>query len=648
MSYLQIGDTLDTFTIDRIIHGGAMARIYRAVDLLTDQTVILKIPRGDIFNHPVRFYHYQNEERIGRFLDHPGIVRFFYRKRSRPYIIQEYVEGRELRTLVGRGKTMATDTACSLIRQLARTLIYLHDQSICHLDLKPENVIITDQGTTKLLDFGLATREGMDDLLAVDFSVPHGTPYYIAPEQLLGRRHLPASDLYSLGVIFYEMVTGHLPFPRSRKTSITRWRLKVEPVPPRYYAPDIPPQLQQIILTCLERHVPARYQSSHELLQALEQYPTARVTEAGNRTDKPWQWLGFFLPSPSAPMQPEDTGPQTENNHYHILGAIANDDTADPVVEVVRHRTLLKHGLATLLVVIDDQDDTGLLQYSREIEGERFRRRLEDFIQRFRHYNLDPTIRLVRGEVIETILEIAEKIHADLIVLGPPRRPEAIFSQSVVDAVTSRSPTPVLISLPDDNNTVWQLADCTPQSLTRNQVLTLDLFFIDCWFDHVEWLGDMALALLRNTAPPPDTGAQQCCIGRWLNMMRPRTDWQEMADLLEPIHNEIHAIVEKMRFSAGKAEPGTLRLLYLHQALPCACRFRDQLQLVSRRIRKLSGHPELEQLATLSAASCPVYATTIPRGGPLLQLHTIRQYMEDQPEQGPSGTDEPAATGGSV
>ncbi|WP_456385075.1 protein kinase domain-containing protein [Desulfolithobacter sp.] len=633
MSTLQIGDTLDTFAIDKIVHGGAMARIYRAVDLLTDQRVVLKIPLGDLFNHPMRFYHYQNEERIGRFLDHPNIVRFLYRKRSRPYIIQEYVEGQELRTLVGPGRTIPLERACSLVVQLARTLAYLHDQGICHLDLKPENIIITGQGTIRLLDFGLAIRKGMEDLLGEDFPVPHGTPYYIAPEQLQKRQYQEASDIYSLGVIFYEMLTGHLPFPRSRKTSITRWRLKVVPVPPRFHVPDLPPRLQEIILTCLERDMTARFQSGSELARALEQWQTAPVTRVGTKNRKPWQWLAFFLPSPPPLAQEDQTSLKDgAKKCCHVLGAVINDNASEPVAEEVRRLALLNQGQATLLFVIEDEGDDQLLKYRRQMEGDEFRQRLETFIQRFRHYNLDPTIRLVRGQVVETILEIGDKIQAELIVLGPPRRPLSLFRQSVVDAVTAGSRAQVLIAHPHDNDEAWKLVRHPPRDLTSRQVLVLELFLIDCWFDHVAWLGDLALALIRKTAPPPDPRAHHCCIQEWLEHLRSFSSWQKVAELLEPVHREMHAIGEDMRTCAGNDE--TLKSLYLHQALPCACRFREQLRQVSRLIRNLSGQRQLKHLSTLSATCCPVYATTMPMGGPLLQLHTIRKYMENR--SGPS------------
>ncbi|MCF6186053.1 MAG: protein kinase [Desulfobulbaceae bacterium] len=630
MATLQVGDTIDTFTIEEILYGGGMAQIYRAVDLLTDQTVALKVPLGDILNHPVRFYHYQNEERIGRFLNHPGVVRFYYRKRSRQYIIQEYVAGKELRTLVGPGKTLSLESAQALIQQLARALTYLHDQKICHLDLKPENVILTDAGAVKLIDFGLATMEGMDDLLAEDFSTPHGTPYYIAPEQLVARQHLAGSDLYSLGVMLYEMLTGHLPFPRSKKRSTTRWRLKVDPVPPRYYVADIPPQIQQIILKCLERNPKKRYRNAQSLFEDLQSYRDLPVTDKGEERRKPWQWLGFFLPTPSLNLPADIKIKPSGQQHYRILGAVANDDTADSVIEEVRHRALIHRGDATLLFVIEDEDDSHLLQYSREVEGEQFRRRLEDFILRFRHYNLDPTIRLIRGSVIETILELAENIRADLIVLGPPRKPNSLFLQSIVDTVTEKSTARVLISRPDNNETVWTLVESDPGQLSEDQVLAMDLFLIDCWFDHVEWIGDLALTLLQKKATPPEMREHQCCIKQWLLQLRPNPAWRDVVTILEPVHNEVHAIADKMLAAAVQGDLETMKSIYINQALPGSCRFRQQLFAVSDHIGRESGHRDPGQLGNLFDSSCPIYATDIPSGGPLLQLHTIRQYIEDR------------------
>ena len=631
MATLQVGDTIDTFTIEKILYGGGMARIYRATDLLTDQTVALKVPLGDILNHPVRFYHYQNEERIGRFLNHPGVVRFYYRKRTRQYIIQEYVAGKELRTLVGPGKTLSIDTAAGLIQQLGQALTYLHGLKICHLDLKPENVILTDTGAVKLIDFGLATKEGMEDLLAEDFSVPHGTPYYIAPEQLVVRQHLVASDLYSLGVILYEMLTGHLPFPRSKKRSTTRWRLKVAPVPPRYHVPEIPPQIQQIILSCLERNPEKRYPTAQDLLEDLQHYRDLPVTSRGEECRKPWQWLGFFVPTPpAADLASETKVTPQDRRRYHILGAIANDDTADSVIEEVRHRALIHHGDTTLLFVIEDEDDSHLLQYSREVEGERFRRRLEKFILLFRHYNLDPTIRLIRGSVTETILELAESIRADLIVLGPPRKPNSLFYQSIVDTVVAKSTSRVIISRPDTNETVRTLAESDPGQLSRDQVLALDLFLIDCWFDHVEWIGDLALTLLQKKESPTELKEHQCCIEQWLAQLRRNPDWQDVITILEPVHQEVHTIADKMLAAAEQGDIETMKSIYINQALPGACRFRQQLFAVSKHIGNQSGHRDPGQLGNLFDSVCPIYATDIPSGGPLLQLHTIKQYMEDR------------------
>jgi len=424
--------------------------------------------------------------------------------------------------------------------------------------------------------------------------------------------------------------TGHLPFPRSKKHSTTRWRLKVAPVPPRYYRPDIPPQIQQIILKCLERKPENRYRESRNLLDDLQHYRDLPVTDRGNECAKPWQWLGFFLPSPSLNLPSDTKIKPSDQQPYRILGAVANDDTADSVIEEVRHRSLIHHGEATLLFVIEEEDDSHLLQYSREVEGEQFRQRLEDFILRFRHYNLDPTIRLIRGSVIETILELAETIKADLIILGPPRKPGSMFMQSIVDTVTEKSTTRVLISRPDNNETVWTLVERDPAQLSRDQILAMDLFLIDCWFDHVEWIGDLALTLLQKKKAPPEMREHQCCIEQWLSQLRPNPNWRDVITILEPVHKEVHATAAKMITAAEQGDLETMKSIYINQALPGSCRFRQQLFAVSHHIGRESGHRDPGRLGNLFEASCPIYATDIPSGGPLLQLHTIKQYIEDR------------------
>ena len=141
MTVPDIGDTIDIFILRSMLHKGVMSTLFTAEDLLSGETVVLKIPETDILNTPVLLYHHQNEDRISRYLDHPGIIRFIHRQRSRQYIIMEYASGKDLRKQVGRNRKMDFDNALKVMNHLCNAVGFLHDRSIVHLDIKPENLI---------------------------------------------------------------------------------------------------------------------------------------------------------------------------------------------------------------------------------------------------------------------------------------------------------------------------------------------------------------------------------------------------------------------------------------------------------------------------------------------------------------------------
>ncbi len=630
MESLQPGATLDTFTLLKELYSGAMARLYQATDMLTDETVALKVPFGDILNNPVQFYHYQNEERIGRLLDHPAVVRFFSRNRSRQYIIMEYIAGKDLRSKVGSGKKMEFSRAGPLVLQITDALTYLHDSGIIHLDLKPENIIITPQGRVKVIDFGYATRENLPDLLAEDLPLPHGTPYYIAPEQLVGHRREKRSDIYSLGVILYEMVTGRLPHaPSTSLSTTTRQRLKNDPVPPRYFEPSLAPQIQQIILKCLERKPADRYDSAAALAEDLRNHQDLPITGRGLDRKKKYHFFSFLLPDPSFPAPSPPAHRTAEHKKYHILGAIVDDDNSNLVVEGIRKRALMHDARVTLLTVIEEEDDSHFRRYGLEVEGERFRSRLEQYIQRFRRYNIDPTIRLIPGEAAETILSVAKNISADLIVIGPSRKP-GLFGDSVVKNVTAGSTVKVLVAEPETSVFAWSKQGLSPVALTREQVLDIDLFLIDAWYHHVNWLADMALILLKDPESTPDLDPGHCFVGKWLAELRSNPPWVQTAEILEPVHNEVHAMAEKLKACANSGDLQCMKKLYRENILPLSCALRDSLIEAGRLIRLQSGHTESGQAPLLVNHACPIYSEEMPCGGPLLQLQTIKQYLDNR------------------
>lgn len=631
MKDLQPGSRIDGFLIEKELYQGAMAQVYRARDILTDEVVALKVPHGDILNNPAQFYHYQNEERIGRIVNHPHIVRFLYRNRSFQYIIQEYIEGKELRHRTGKGKKMDFAEAKPIILQVVQAINYLHDETIIHLDLKPENIILLPDNSIKLIDFGLATCAYMPDLLGEDFETPHGTPYYIAPEQIIGVRCDPRSDIYSVGVILYEMLTGKLPFPRSDTLSSTRRRLRIDPVPPRYYEPGLDPRLQEIVLKCLARLPEGRYEHVAALADEIEHIEKVRTTSLAEQEKIPWRNYVPFLPAVFRTRKLEKpASPQPLKKQ--ILGAIIDDDSSEAVVEVLRRKALLLDADVTLLTVIEEEDDSHFIKYGLQVAGERFRNRLERFIQRFRRYNIDPTVRLLRGRASDSILAMARQLSAELIVLGPSRKP-TLRAHSVIMQVGVQQDVEVIIAAKKVQPPVWSVQGIAPEQLSEEQVLDIDLFLIDGWYHHVTWLADLAVSLVRNHATDKNIEPEKCKIGHWLDALQKDEQWQETAAAIAPIHSKLHDIAKQLTRQAAKNDKDGMKSLYSDLVLPYSCELRTTLAEVSRKIREASGNREVRYLPALHGGSCPLFHSQAPVGGPLLELHTIRNFLSGETQK---------------
>ncbi len=225
MDFFEPGIVLDDFELGPALQEGAMARIHRAVDRLTGETVALKVPFKDILNNPLLFYHHQVEDQALRRLSHAGIVRRIRRKRTSLYLALEWVDGSDLKTLLFQEGYQPLDRVLDWAGQILDAVRHMHARGVHHLDIKPENILLDADHRIKLVDFGLARLCGVRDLLAEDFDNPHGTPDYAAPEQLVGMRDDHRSDLYSIALVLYELLTGEFPFKRSRRRRGTgsRW-----------------------------------------------------------------------------------------------------------------------------------------------------------------------------------------------------------------------------------------------------------------------------------------------------------------------------------------------------------------------------------------------------------------------------------------
>lgn len=279
-SAVRKGEVLDRYRIEQLVARSGMASIYRAVDTETGQQVALKVPHLEVESDPVFFDRFKREQDIGVKLDHPSVMKVMAGdKRSQVYMVMEWVEGRLLRDIMREVKVLPPERATKIAAGICEALEYIHQNGVVHRDLKPENVMVDAEDHTKLIDFGIAGQEGARRLTFAKLSNLMGTPDYISPEQVKGKRGDGRSDIYALGVILYEMLTGEVPFKGPNAFAIMNDRLLNNPVPPREVNPAISPQLQEIIYRAIERDPKNRYASAREFAWDLQHQDQVGVTD---------------------------------------------------------------------------------------------------------------------------------------------------------------------------------------------------------------------------------------------------------------------------------------------------------------------------------------------------------------------------------
>jgi serine/threonine protein kinase len=295
---LEAGSQLDSYRIEAAVARSGMASIYRAVDTRDNRVVALKIPHPDLEADPILFDRFKREAGIGEKLCHPQVMRVFGgEERSRIYMVMEWCEGRLLREILDEGR-ISQDRAIGITIAVLEALEYIHEHGVVHRDMKPENVMIDAHDNVKLIDFGIAGDAGARRLTYANLTATLGTPNYISPEQVKGKRGDGRSDIYAVGVMLYEMLTGKLPFTGSNPMQAMNDRLLNYPIPPSVLNASISPQLQEVIYRALERDPKNRYAKASEFAHDL-----AHLDEVGVE-DRPelheWHkrkspWLRKFL-----------------------------------------------------------------------------------------------------------------------------------------------------------------------------------------------------------------------------------------------------------------------------------------------------------------------------------------------------------------
>jgi serine/threonine protein kinase len=265
------------YRLVELVGAGGMATVYRGEDLLLERTVAVKFLREPFASDPAFRERFLGEARAAARLDHPNIVRIYdvgEDEGHHPYIVMEIVEGEDLKTLIRRDGPLPVSQALNLTRQICAGVGLAHRAGIVHCDLKPQNILVTYEGQAKVADFGIARAFQSEEHPSQEEpeDVVWGSPHYIAPEQAMGKQPTPATDVYSIGVMLYEMLTGVPPFHDPDPAALALKHVQEEPASLRSLNPRVPPGLELLVRRALSKDPSARYHNADQLGMAVSAY----------------------------------------------------------------------------------------------------------------------------------------------------------------------------------------------------------------------------------------------------------------------------------------------------------------------------------------------------------------------------------------
>src|SRR6266566_7275347 len=270
---MQIEMLGERYQLQDPIGRGGMATIYRGLDLHMDRVVAIKVLRDVYSSDPKFVKRFELEAKAASALQHPNIVQVYdYGLTEGNYfIVMELVEGTDLRRYLRSRGVLDVDRAVIIAHDVALGLGAAHRRNIVHRDVKPQNILVGRKGAIKLTDFGIASvYKDLNAERLTTTGMTLGTVQYYAPEQAQGEIVTPAADVYALGVVMYEMLTGHPPFDGDTPVAVAMQHIQDVPIPPSQFNPSIPAALEEMILRCLEKVPEMRFQDGSQLARALE------------------------------------------------------------------------------------------------------------------------------------------------------------------------------------------------------------------------------------------------------------------------------------------------------------------------------------------------------------------------------------------
>ncbi|MBM3386504.1 MAG: serine/threonine protein kinase [Betaproteobacteria bacterium] len=437
MKPIEPGTLIDGFEIGRCIHAGGMAHIY-AVEHTpasdgsrreSEFPMVMKIPRMTAGDGAETIVSFEVEHTILPSLHGSHVPRFVAAGDlgRLPYLVMEYIEGQTLEHWLDRREALEPLDIARLGVAVARAVLSLHRQNVCHLDLKPANVLIRPKGEAVLLDFGLSCHAHYPDLLAEELRKAVGSPIWIAPEQVVGVRGDPRSDVFAIGVMLYQLATGETPFGEPATAAGMRQRLWMDPVPPRQRRPDLPEWLQEVILRCLEPEADQRYRSASLLAFDLSHIHQIAITERGRKRRGTGFAVHFkrWLRAAGKQYQPSPLPSRRIEEVPIVMVALPHQDASDATLYSLREAVARSLGirpgarLACITVVSPSQSSSTDDEHSETTLTRQHITRMKQWAQGLDLSEHQASYHVLEsGDVAEALLRYAEGNHVNMIIMG--------------------------------------------------------------------------------------------------------------------------------------------------------------------------------------------------------------------------------------
>jgi serine/threonine protein kinase/nucleotide-binding universal stress UspA family protein len=437
MKRMTPGTELDGFRIGECLHAGGMAHVYAVEFAQTAHApfpMVMKVPRMTAGDGAENIVGFEVEHQIMQTLQGRYVPRFVAAGdlAAMPYLVMEHISGLSLQQWLDEHQEAGTRPQPQDIARMGKAMAMavhsLHKQNVCHLDLKPANVLLPPDGRAVLLDFGLSCHSQLPDLLAEELRKAVGSPAWIAPEQVVGVRGDPRSDLFALGVILYEMATGELPFGNPQTQGGLRQRLWMEPTPLRRLRPDLPEWLQEIVLRCLQPQAQDRYPSAAHLAFDLHHPEQVKITDRGRQLQgrSVWQHLRRWVQAAGMQYQPSPLPAQQQVERVPIvMAAVPHNDVTDAALFSMRQEVARALGhlpgarLAVVTVVSGSATSAANSELSETSVHRHHLTRLQQWAQPLdlAHHQASYHV-LESGDVAQALLRYAEGNHVSMIIMG--------------------------------------------------------------------------------------------------------------------------------------------------------------------------------------------------------------------------------------